>query len=102
RLLQGTNDLAHYETWQLWGPSGIGLDNDARRVEHVDLVFARQQELSATALAPTLALDSPSGLEAEHALRTAQIARSVKQECGQSLAGRRSFWRAGPDLDAFV
>ncbi len=102
RLLPTSNDVIHYDTWQLWGPSGVGLDVDVRRLEHIERVFARQAELSSMALAPTLTLDSPFGEVADHALRTAQLARGLDRDSGQSLAGRRSFWRAGPDLDAFV
>lgn len=102
RLLPGTDDLAHYNTWQLWGPSGVGLDTDTRRLEHVERVFEREEELSVPALAPTLTLDGPVGQPAEHAFRTAQLSRGLKPTCWQSLAGRRSFWRAKADLDAYI
>ena len=65
RLLPTSNDVIHYDTWQLWGPSGVGLDVDVRRLEHIERVFARQAELSSTALAPTLTLDSPFGDDAD-------------------------------------
>ncbi len=102
RLLPTSNDTCHYDTWQLWGPSGIGLDTDSRRLEHLERVFARQDELGTVPLAPTLTLDSPSGVDADHALRTAQLARGLRVKAGQALVGRRSFWRAGPDLDVFI
>ena len=102
RFLPGTNDLAHYDTWQLWGAAGVGLDTDDRRLEHLERVFGRQRELSVAALAPTLTLDSPLGAAAEQALRTAQLARGLSDGCWQSVAGRRPFWRDGPDLDAYV
>ena len=102
RLLPSSNDVAHYDTWQLWGPAGVGLDVDARRLEHLERVFARQSELGSIPLAPTLTLDSPFGVVADHALRTAQLARGLARDSGQSLVGRRSFWRTGPDLDAYV
>jgi hypothetical protein len=102
RLLLGSNDLLHYDTWQLWGPAGVGLDTDARRFEHVERVLSRQRELGAESLAPTQTLESPLALEASHALRTAQFARGLERTCWQSLAGRRSFWRSGPDLDSHV
>lgn len=102
RLLPSSNDVLHYDTWQLWGPSGVGLDTDVRRLEHLERVFDQQSELEAIALAPTLTLDSPFGVDADHALRTAQLAVGLNRHTGQSLVGRRSFWRAGPDLDAHV
>lgn len=102
RLLPGSNDLVHYDTWQLWGPSGVGLDTDPRRLEHLERVFARQAEIAASTLAPTLTLDSPLGPPADHSFRTAQLAQGLDRMCWQAVAGRRSFWRAGPDLDAYV
>ena len=102
RLLPGSNDVAHYDTWQLWGPAGIGLDDDSRRIEHLERVFTRQAELGVPALAPTQTLDSPLGTPAADALRTAQIARGLQVGAWQSLAGRRTFWRSDADLDAYV
>jgi hypothetical protein len=102
RLLPTTDDLVHYDTWGLWGPSGVGLDIGAKRIEHVELVFQRQHELDVPFLAPTLALDQPGGHLAEHALATAAVAASLQPGCWQSIAGRRSFWRAGHALDAYV
>lgn len=102
RLLPNTDDLVHYSTWQLWGPSGVGLDTEAQRLEHIERVFARQGEMSVQTLAPTVTLDSPLGQPADHAFRTAQLGSGVDPRCGQAVAGRRSFWRAGPDLDAYV
>lgn len=85
RLLPGTDDLAHYDTWQLWGPSGVGLDTDNRRLEHVERVFERQDELSVPALTPTLTLDSPIGLAAGHGFRTAQLGKGLEPSAGRAL-----------------
>lgn len=102
RLLPGSDDLVHYDTWQLWGPSGIGLESDDKRLEHLERVFTRQGEIGAPLLAPTATLDSPLGQAADDAFRTAQLGRGLERTAWQSLAGRRSFWRSGPDLDAYV
>lgn len=102
RLLPGSDDLVHYDTWQLWGPSGEGLDSDARRLEHIERVFSRQEALGTSRLAPTLALDSPLGARSGHAFRTSQLAVGLESDSWQALAGRRAFWRAGTDLDAYV
>lgn len=102
RLLPGSDDVLHYDTWQLWGPSGVGLDSDAKRLEHLERVFARQREMSVPNLAPTLTLESPLGQSADDAFRTAELARGLDRTCWQTLAGRRSFWRAGSDLDAYI
>jgi hypothetical protein len=101
-LLPGTNDYSRYETWPLWGPAGVGLDTDIRRLEHLERVFAHQAELGTPALAPTITLDNALGQDAHDALRTAEIARGMQPACWQSIAGRRSFWRSGADLDAHI
>jgi hypothetical protein len=101
-FLPGTNKFDHYDTWGLWGAAGVGLDTDPRRVEHVERVFTRQVELDVPTLAPTLTLENPVGVAADQALRTAQLARGMDDECWQSLAGTRAFWKAGIDLDAYV
>src|SRR4051794_13289050 len=102
RLLPGSDDVLHYDTWQLWGPSGIGLDSDAKRLEHLERVFMRQREMSVSTLAPTLTLESPLGQAADDGFRTSELARGLDRTCWQTLAGRRSFWRAGSDLDAHI
>lgn len=102
RLLPGANDLSLYETWQLWGPSGLGLDTEVKRLEHVQRVFEAQRSLNLHTLAPTLTLDGPAGSDAESALATAHTARDLDTECYQALAGHRAFWRAGIALDAYV
>lgn len=102
RLLPGVDVLAQYGTWDLWGSSGIGLNTQERRVEHVERVFARQREIGAPTLAPTHALTSPRSEEARNALEAARVARGFDSNCYQSLAGTRSFFSAGIDLDAYV
>lgn len=102
RLMPGTNKLDHYNTWELWGQAGIGLDTPARRLEHIEHVFARQVDLNVPALAPTLTLELPQTPDAGIAIATAQLARGLRRDCWQSLSGTRSFWRAGPSLDAYV
>lgn len=100
--LTGINKRDFYDTWELWGPSGEGLDSSARQVEHVERVYLRQDELGAPHLAPTVTLDSPAGLAAAQALATARVARGLDRGTWQALAGTRSFWASGAGLDAFV
>lgn len=102
RLLPGTNKLDFYDEWELWGNSGVGLATEAQRREHVERVFDQQSELGVPLLAPTITLDSPDGAEAINVLETAVTARGLDQESWQSLVGRRTFWRSGHRLDAFV
>lgn len=102
RLLPSTNKLDFYDTWELWGPSGVGLDTAQRRLEHIERVFARQDELRAPHLAPTIVLEMSHSADAEQAIEAARTARGVDRSCWQSLVGTRAFWRSGHGLDAFV
>jgi hypothetical protein len=102
RLLPGSNDLAHYTTWQLWGPAGVGLDSDEKRLQHVERVFEHQTKLEVPLLAPTLTLESSLGDPATAALETARAAAAISPTAWQSLAGTRTFWRGGVDLDAYI
>lgn len=102
RLLPGVDRTDHYDTWELWGSAGVGLDTTERQIQHVERVFLRQAELGVPYLAPTVALDSPNGSEARFAKATAQVAKGLQRETWQALAGRRSFWKSGHQLDAFV
>ncbi len=102
RLHLGTNDLMHYNTWQLWGPAGVGLDTDDRRLQHVEQVFQNQTALRTPILAPTLSLESATGDPATAALETARAAAALNSKAWQSLAGTRSFFRDGVDLDTHV
>lgn len=102
RLLSGTNKLEDYETWGLWGASGVGLNNNSRRIEHVERVFERQSELGLPRLAPTLAVGSASSAEADQALETARIARGLDRQCYQSFVGTVDLFASGAALDAHV
>ncbi|WP_329313692.1 hypothetical protein [Streptomyces sp. NBC_01262] len=102
RLMSGSNKLEDYDTWGLWGNSGIGLDNTTRRLEHVERVFNRQSELGVPSLAPTLTVSSGRSTEADHAIETARVARGLDRQCYQSLAGTVDFFASGTDLDAYV
>lgn len=101
-LAAGTSDTPHYDTWQLWGPSGVGLDTPSRRLEHLERVFAHQTALGVTPLAATVSLDSPNSADANHALETAQLASRLDSDSCQRLVGTRTFWRSGTALDSYV
>lgn len=102
RLLSGTNKVEDYDTWSLWGNSGVGLDTTARRLEHIERVFRHQSDLGLPKLAPTLAVTSGRSTEADHAVETARVARGLDRSCYQSLVGTTDFFASGTDLDAHV
>jgi len=102
-VLPGTTLWDNYGSWGLLWPRGeISLDGPARIAEHVAAVFDMQQSLDVPLVAPTVELDRPNGAQAELALEIAHEARRLNRQCTQALVARRSFWTAGPDLDAFV
>lgn len=102
-LMAGTNLWAHYNTWTNLWPSGMNeLKTTAQIAEHVGAVFNEQQALKIPTLAPTVEIDRPDGEQADLALKIALEARRQDPNAIQSLVGRRSFWAAGVDLDAFV
>jgi hypothetical protein len=102
RLLPNTNRVDHYDTWELWGPDGVGLDTPNRSLQHIERIFLQQDALQSPHLAPTMTLEIPQSSLSDDAIAAAEIARGLQRDCWQSLAGTRSFWRAGPRLDAYV
>ncbi|MGW1708257.1 hypothetical protein ACWCP8_22725 [Streptomyces sp. NPDC002206] len=102
RLLAGTNKLEDYETWGLWGSSGIGLNTTTRRIEHVERVFGRQSELGLPRLSPTLAVGAANSAEADQAVETARVARGIDRDCYQSFVGTLDLFASGAALDAYV
>ncbi|RLP68341.1 hypothetical protein D9V29_14035 [Mycetocola manganoxydans] len=91
-----------YDTWELWGPAGVGLDTPTRRLQHIERVFRRQESIGAPHLAPTLALDSPDSDAATHALAAAELASGMSENSWQSLVATKTFLRSGYRLDEYV
>lgn len=102
KLMPGTNKTEHYDTWELWGPAGEGLDTAPRQLQHLERVFKRQRDLGTALLAPTLSLDSASAINAIHAIETAEVARGLAGDAWQSLVGSRTFWKSGYLLDEHI
>ncbi len=99
--LPGVDNLASYDTWDLWAGARGDLSTDGLIEEHVQRVFDRQMELQAPRLTPTLSLDSPTSTEADIALKMAEVGNRLGPHPGHSLSGRRGFWLS-EDLDAYV
>lgn len=102
RMLAPTNKLDFYGQWELWPNQLPALATAAQQLDHIERVFQRQSMLSAQFLAPTVQLSSPMAADVATALKLARIARGLADTTWQSLVGTRSFWAAGPDLDAYV
>lgn len=99
--LPGVDNLASYNTWQLWAGARGDLSTDDLIEQHVERVFERQDDVSAPRLTPTVALDSPIGGDADTALAMAQTGRRADERAWQSLAGRRGLWLS-EGLDDYV
>jgi hypothetical protein len=102
RNLPTTDKLDFYNQWELWGPSGVKLDDDVHRIEHVERVFAVQDSLGVPHLSPTLQLTSPRDSVAYDMVATAQAGSSIDRSAAQTLVGTRGFWSSGDALDAFI
>lgn len=101
-FLPSTNKRDFYEAWELWGQAGANLDGPANQLAHVERVFDRQSQIGAPHLAPTIQIQSPQSRDAHVSRDLARVARGLDRDCWQSLVGTRSFWSAGPHLDAYV
>lgn len=101
-FLPGTNRRDFYDAWELWGRAGAMLERPAQQLAHVERVFNRQGQFGAPHLTPTLQLQSPQSSDGHRVLDIARLARGLDADCWQSLVGTRSFWAAGPQLDAYV
>lgn len=101
-FLPATNKRDFYDAWEFWGPAGPNLEGHSHQLSHVERVFARQDQIGAPYLAPTLQLQSPQGSDAYTVRDLARIARGLDAGSWQSLVGTRSFWASGATLDAYV
>lgn len=101
-FLPATNKRDFYDAWELWGPAGPDLKDQAHQLAHVERVFARQDQIGAPRLAPTLQLQSTQSPNAYTVRDVARIARGLDPDSWQSLVGTRSFWASGAHLDAYV
>lgn len=99
--LPGASYWTSYNTWDLWEGARGDLSTDDLVDAHVNRVFERQDELDVQHLAPTVALDSAAGADADTALALADAARRADAGTWHSLAGRRGLWLS-EDLDAHV
>jgi hypothetical protein len=101
-LFPTTSDWTSYQSWALWDGARGDLSTRALRSAHVLRVLEAQFALSLPPLAPTIALDSSLGVEAERALELAETARSQGSEIRLAIVGTSSFWAQGRLLDDFV
>lgn len=102
RCLSTTNKLEFYDEWDLWRSGEPEFDSQLARVDHIERVFGRQEDLGCEYLAPTVQLSHPISPEADLALDLATTARGFQRGASQSLVATRQFWSSGPLLDGYV
>jgi hypothetical protein len=100
--MPAVGDWRYYDEWPLWSGARGVLTNDAALREHVQRVFAVQDELGVPHLAPTILLHSAQSSTSQLALELSQTAIEIDPACLLAAAGDATFWGAGPALDAHV
>jgi hypothetical protein len=100
--MPAAGDFRYYDGWSLWSGARGQLTTDADMRDHIERVFAVQDDLGVSHLAPTMLLHSPQSSTSQAALRFAEIAIEVDPACRLAIAGDGAFWGAGSVLDAHV
>jgi hypothetical protein len=97
----GANKFAVYDTWDLW-PGARGVMTQAALRAHVDRMSQAATALGVQQLAPTLALDAPTGRTSELAYDMAEHAVAVDGDVYITIVGSPAFWASGGPLDAYI
>lgn len=95
-------DFRHYDTWGLWGGARGDLSSRSAKRDHVDRVYAIQEELSSPLLAPSLLVSYPDTPISQNALELSQEAVAAAPSAWLTVAGDHQFWSAGAELDAHI
>lgn len=100
--MPGVGDFRFYDEYDLWaGPRGDLSAPDLVQ-EHVARVFACQDTLGVSHLAPTVLLHTGLDVTSALALEIAQEAVRQDPDCRLTVAGTMTFWASGAALDAHV
>jgi hypothetical protein len=100
--MPSVGDFRYYDAWQLWSGQRGALTTPAEMRDHVERVFAHQDQLGVPHLAPTILGHSPQSQESQAALELAQTANDVDPEARLAIVGDSAFWASGSNLDAHV
>lgn len=100
--MPNVGDFRYYNSWPLWGGAVGDLSTPAAIRDHVERVFAVQDELGVPHLGPTILLHSPQSAESQTALRLAETAADLDGNAILSLTGDSAFWASRAPLDAHV
>jgi hypothetical protein len=100
--MPSVGDFRYYDAWPLWGGRRGALSTAAEMQDHVERVFAQQDQLGVPHLAPTILGHSPQSQESQAALELAQIANDLDPEARLAIVGDSAFWASGANLDAHI
>ncbi len=92
----------YYDAWPLWGGHRGALSTAAEMRDHVERVFAQQDQLGVAHFAPTILVHSPQSQESQAALEVAQIANELDPDARLAIVGDSAFWASGSNLDAHI
>jgi hypothetical protein len=98
----GVGDFRFYDEYDLWTSVRGELTNSRAVKDHVERVFAIQDELRVPRLAPTHLLHTGLSTTSQLALEIAQEAILQDPQCWLSVAGTAPFWASGAALDAHI
>lgn len=100
--MPAVGDFRYYEGWPIWsGRRGV-LDDTGDMRDHVERVFAEQDRLGVSHLAPTILLHSPQSQESQRALELTQVANEIDPAARLAIAGDSAFWASTTGLNAHV
>lgn len=100
--MPGVGDFRYYNEYSLWSGNAGDLSTPALMSDHIKRVYAVQDEISATHLAPTTLLHYAESETSLTALEFAEEALTIDPGTWLSIAGTASFWASGAALDAHI
>ncbi|WP_143655850.1 hypothetical protein [Streptomyces sp. XY006] len=100
--MAGVGDFRYYQEYDFWVGNRGDLSSADLREGHLARVFAFQDHLEATRLAPTILLHHAETQSSELALELAKDAIDQAPNCWMTIAGTAPFWESGLALDAHI
>lgn len=95
-------DFRYYDDWKLWDRSRGDLSAPGMVRSHIERVFAKQVELEASLLGPTVLVSYPDTPKSQLALEVAAEAVRQDPSAWLTIAGDQQFWSASAELDAHI
>jgi hypothetical protein len=100
--MPSVGDFRYYDTWPLWSGQRGDLGSSTQQRDHIERVFAQQDQLGVSHLGPTILLQSSQSPESALALEFAQAANEIDPQARLAIAGSPGFWASGANLNAHI